>query len=273
MTVFAGIEEKVVSFKTIIVEKRNKILTITLNRPSAKNSIDVQLAQDLLKVATACSEDTSIGAVILTGQGNIFCPGGDITLFAKNLDNLPYLLKKITNFLHSAISCFNRMDAPLIVAVNGPAAGAGVGLACLGDLTIAAESAHFTVGYTKIGLTLDAGTSFFLPRIVGVKKALEMTLTNPRINAQEALEMGLVSRVVPDANLIEESISVAGKLVKLSTKSLGVSKKLLYQSWNETLETHLASESEALSDMGNTQEARDAISNFLVKRKNTNPQI
>ena len=254
------------NFETILFDIKNNVAKIALNRPDANNSIDLQLSKDLMYVAMHCTENPDVRAVIITGVGNTFCPGGDVKSFANAGKDLPYLLRDITTHLHAAVSRLARLDAPLIVAVNGTAAGAGMALACSGDIVLASESARFTAAYTRIGLSPDGGLSYYLPRIVGLKQAIELTLTNRLLTAKEALELGIVTKIVPDKELMEQAEAIAVQLASGATKALGTAKRLLHRSWTETLETQLENESQALSAMAHTLDAQEAIKAFVEKR-------
>ncbi len=144
------------SLKNVLFEVREHVAYITLNRPAAANAVTLELAQELEEVARECDESNSVRAVLLTGNGRIFCGGGDKSFAAQEPTHLPTHLKRVNLFFHSAIQCFARMRAPVVVAVNGPAAGYGMSLACAGDIVLANESARFTMDYTRVGLTPGA---------------------------------------------------------------------------------------------------------------------
>jgi 2-(1,2-epoxy-1,2-dihydrophenyl)acetyl-CoA isomerase len=221
---------------------------------------------DLLAAALACERDASTRAVILTGAGKNFCFGGDLRSMAtKNHAVGPYM-REAVSYMNSAISHFMRMDAPLISAVNGTAAGAGVGFAIMADLTIAAQSAKFNLAYTSVGLTPDAGTTYLLPRIIGVKRTMEMLLLNRSISAEEALDWGLINRVVPDEELLSEAMKLARQLAEGPKQAFGKSKRLIAHALG-ALETQLALEGETIADQAGTDEAQEGISSFLGKRK------
>lgn len=219
-----------------------------------------------MQAALRCSEDSTIRAVLITGAGTTFCAGGDLKSFAAQDDHLPYHLKEVTTYLHAAISRLTRMDPPMIAAVNGVAAGAGMSLVCACDIVLAAESARFTMAYTRVGLTPDGSATYFLPRIVGFKRALELTLTNRMLSAQEALDWGIVTRVVPDAELLTQANALASQLAAGPTKSLGTAKRLLHSGWNKTLETQMEHESQAIADMARTSDTHEGIAAFFEKR-------
>ncbi len=254
------------SYTALLFEARDHIAHITLNRPDAANAINLDLARDLMHAALQCSEDPSIRAVVITGAGRMFCAGGDLKSFAAHSEKLSYHLKEVTTYLHAAMSRFMRMDPPVIAAVNGTAAGAGMSLACACDLVLAAESARFTMAYTRAGLTPDGSSTYFLPRIVGIKRALELTFTNRMLSAREAQGWGLVMRVVPDEQLLPEAEALARELASGATKALGVAKRLFHRGWTETLETQMEHETQAIANIARTADAREGIFAFLEKR-------
>jgi 2-(1,2-epoxy-1,2-dihydrophenyl)acetyl-CoA isomerase len=255
-----------ITYSTLRFEQRDAIARITLNRPQAHNALNREMADDLYAVAVRCAHDESIRAVILTGAGNVFCAGGDLKSFHANLDALPADLAKLLDHLHGAIIHLSRMRAPVIAAVNGVAAGAGMSLACAADLVLAAESASFTMAYTRAGLSPDGSATFFLPRIVGLHRALDLALTNRQLTAAEAESWGIVSRVIPDAALEDESWALAQRLANGATLALGGAKRLLRESFANTLETHLNLESDSITAMTRTTDGREGITAFVEKR-------
>src|SRR4030065_2949029 len=165
-------------FTTLLFDVRDNVAHITLNRPDAANAINDEMGKDLMHAALRCDEDPEIRAVLISGAGKIFSGGGDLKAFISKGDQLPYHLKEITTYLHAAMSRLTRMDAPVVAAVHGAVAGAGVSIAIACDIVIARENTRFTGAYTRAGLVPDGSSSYFLPRIVGLKRALELTLTN-----------------------------------------------------------------------------------------------
>jgi 2-(1,2-epoxy-1,2-dihydrophenyl)acetyl-CoA isomerase len=256
-------------YPTLLFDVRDGVARIMLNRPDAANAVNAELARDLMYAAMQCSEDAGIRAVIVTGNGPMFSAGGDLKGFGAQGDNLPYHLKEVTTYFHAAVSRFMRMDPPVVAAVNGMAAGAGMSLACGADIVLAAESARFTMAYTRAGLTPDGSSTYYLPRIVGLKRALELTLTNRMLSAQEACEWGLVTRVVPDAQLQEEAAALAGQLASGATRALGMAKRLLHGGWTGTLETQMEHETQAIAELSRSDDAKEGLSAFLEKRKPT----
>jgi 2-(1,2-epoxy-1,2-dihydrophenyl)acetyl-CoA isomerase len=254
-------------FKTLTYERNAGVAKITLNRPDAGNAVNLDLAKDLMHAVMRCDEDPNARALILAAAGKAFCFGGDLKSFSGQKDDLPIHLKETTTYLHAAVSRMTRMDAPVVAAVNGPAAGAGMSLACACDVVLAAESARFTMAYTAVALTPDGSSTYFLPRIVGLKRALELTLTNRSLTAAEAHDWGIVTKVVPDADLLDEAQSIAARFAAGPTQSLGAAKRLLHTGWTETLETQMESETQAIAAIAKTADAKEGITAFLEKRK------
>jgi len=255
------------NLETLKLDIAGPIATITLDRPDAANSLNLAMGNDLLAVANVCASDASIRAVILTAEGRMFCAGGDVGGFAK-AENAGELLRAITTGLHAAIARLQRMDAPLIVAVNGVAAGAGMSIALTGDFVIAAASAKFTMAYTAIGLSPDGSSTFFLPRLVGPLKAKELMMRNPVLSAEEALSLGIVSEVVADEELMTTAGALAEKLAAGPTKAYGEVKRLVADSFNTPLEAQMERETCSIANLANsTDDARNGIAAFLAKEK------
>jgi 2-(1,2-epoxy-1,2-dihydrophenyl)acetyl-CoA isomerase len=250
----------------LLFTRDNGIARLTLNRPKTGNSIDVPLARALMEAAIVCDEDDTIRCVLMTGAGRLFCAGGDVGGFAAAGSGIPALLKELTAYVHSAVSRFSRMAKPMITAVNGPAAGAGFNLSLLGDIVLAAQSAHFTVAYTAIGMSPDGGTTWMLPRLVGLRRAQEWALTNKRISAAEAMEAGLITRVVEDQALAAEAGKLAGHLAGSAVRAIGRTRNLLLDSFGNSLEQHLEQEARNIAAAGRDAEGREGIAAFFTKR-------
>ncbi len=246
----------------------NNVATITLNRPDEANALSLRMAQDLHEVATHCDSNPAIRAVILTATGKMFCAGGDVLSFARAGDGVNELMRSMTTYLHAAIARFQRMNPPLIIAVNGTAAGAGLSIMLTGDIVLAASSAKFTMAYTGIGVSPDGSSSFFLPRLVGTLKAKEMMLLNPRYDAAQALALGLVTEVVADDQLMTRAQAMAAQLAVGPTMAYGEVKRLLTDSFNSSLETQMEYETRAIAGLTRyTRDAREGIAAFSQKRK------
>ncbi|MBW8054563.1 MAG: enoyl-CoA hydratase [Nitrospira sp.] len=255
------------TYEQIIFDVQDRVARITLNRPNAANSINLELARELMDAAIRCDANPGIRSVLLTGAGDkMFSAGGDLKIFAAYGAEIAFALKEITTYLHSAISHFSRMDAPLIVAVNGVAAGAGMSLAVAGDMVLAAESAKFTMAYTAAALSPDGSATYFVPRLIGLRRAQELMLTNRSLSAREAMEWGLVNNVIADSKLLSEAEMLARSLADGPTLALGAVKQLLNESFSGSLETQMELEARMIARMAKTHDSREGISAFVEKR-------
>lgn len=254
-------------YSTLIYEVRDNVGRITLNRPDAANAINAEMAHDLMEVTLRCEEDPTVRAVLISSNGKIFCAGGDLKSFAvQPKEMLPTFLKKLTFHLHKAMSRLARMKAPVVIAVHGPAGGAGMSLACAGDLVIAGESARFTMAYTRAGLTPDGSSTYFLPRIVGLKRALDLALTNRMLTAREAYDIGIVTRLVPDGEVINTAEALAKDLAVGPTLAYQGVKRLMHASFGNTLEDQMELETDWIAEMARGADSREGIASFLEKR-------
>lgn len=254
------------SYDSLVFEIKDGVGLIRLNRPDDGNAITLETVNELLDVALRCDEDPEVRAVVLTGSGKMFCVGGDLKAFAAQGDRVSFYLKKVTQAFHAVISRFNWMDAPVIGAINGTAAGGGFSLALTTDIAIAAESAKFTMGYTKIGLAPDGSSSYFLARMVGLRRAKEMALLNPVLSARQALEWGLINQVVADEQVLPAALEIASQLAKGPTLALGEAKRLILSGATESLESQMEKESRAVAAMGGNADGREGVAAFIGKR-------
>jgi 2-(1,2-epoxy-1,2-dihydrophenyl)acetyl-CoA isomerase len=239
---------------------------LTLNRPAAGNAIDFTLARELSEITSAWAADPSLRVVVLRGAGSRFCVGGDLKSFAAR-DDLPVHLAQLTTHLHAAIGRLARMDAPVLAAVHGSAAGAGMSLACAADIVLAAASARFVVAYTAIGLSPDGSATWSLPRLAGMRHALDLALTNRPLAVAEAAQLGLVTRVVADEDLDAETEAVVAALRDGPRAALAATKRLIRTSLDHELETQMERETEALVRNAATADGREGIDAFLSKRQ------
>src|SRR5690606_6402906 len=254
------------SYDTILFELDEAVARITLNRPDDANALTLAMCEELHHAAVRCDQDRAIRAVLLTGSGAMFCAGGDIRSFRDAGDAVGAEALKMTAALHGAVSLFNRMDAPVVVAVNGTAAGGGLSLAISGDFVMAAESARFTLAYTAAGLSPDGSASWFLPRLIGLRRARELMLTNRVLNAREAADYGMVDRVVADGDLLERARRQAEQFATGPTGAYGAVKRLLAASFSESLETQMASEARSIAERLQSADGREGVAAFLDKR-------
>jgi 2-(1,2-epoxy-1,2-dihydrophenyl)acetyl-CoA isomerase len=254
------------STPSVQVETRGSVALVTLNRPDTSNTLNLEMGMDMLAAAMTCGRNPAVRAVVLTGAGRSFCFGGDLRAMAARGSGADGYLRELTGYLHSAISHFVRMDAPVIAAVNGTAAGAGVGLVAMADLAVCGRGSKFSLAYTAVGLTPDGSTSFLLPRAIGSKRTMELMLLNRPLTAPEALEWGLVNSVVDDGQVLEEALQLAERLTAGPTQAFGRTKRLLAASL-AGLESQMVLESETIAAAAITAEGREGINSFLEKRK------
>lgn len=260
-------------YRDLILERMGGVARITLNRPDNFNAYDLELAAELEQAMESCGSDPDVGAVILTGRGKVFCSGGDIkemrSWIERGEEPVSVLFQRLTRHLHGTVVEMRRMPKPLIAAVNGAAAGAGFSLALACDIRLASTSARFTQAYTRIGLVPDGGSSYFLPRLVGPARAAELMFLNRLLTAHEALEWGLVSRVIEGEALEEEAIGLAQELASGPTRAYGLLKRLLGRTWELSLEGQLEEERRAIVEASLTADFQEGIEAFVAKRKPT----
>lgn len=250
----------------LLVNIEGGVARLTLNRPAQGNAIDLPLALALAEAATRCKDDAAIRCVVLTGSGRLFCAGGDLGLFSASLDTMGTMLDELAATLHIAVRCFAEMEKPFVVLVNGPAAGAGLSLAISGDIVLAAPSAHFTAAYGSIGLTADGGMTWLLPRLVGLRRAQEILVTNRRIQADEAMAIGLVTRVVADDRLADEGAEMAARLAGGAVGATGAIRRLLRGTFAHSLGDQLEFERQAIARAGASAEGREGVAAYIAKR-------
>jgi len=248
------------------LEIRGRVAHLTLARPERGNALVLEMAEELSDAVGRLGDDSAVGAVLLSGEGPNFCLGGDVKTFATHGERVPEYLRPLATALHVAVSRLTRLDVPLVAAVQGAAAGAGMSLACGADFVIAADSARFTMAYTKIGLSPDGGSSYFLPRIVGMRRTIELMVTNRMLTAEEAREWGIVTRVVAAADLAREAQAFAASLASGATRALRAAKRLVREGWNESLESQLEQETREIVEASRSADAREGIRAFAERR-------
>jgi 2-(1,2-epoxy-1,2-dihydrophenyl)acetyl-CoA isomerase len=269
--------------KHIRVEREGGVGVLTIARRDRLNSLDVETAQDFRRAGLQLARDRDVRAVLIRGEGGIFCSGADLKYIRDGGDrsDLGYLqpesrkpdegygeiFKQILEYIHSTISEFRRAPKPFIAVVDGPAAAGGFGIAMSCDLVVASERAWFEWAYFKTGLTGAESSTFFLPRLVGLRKALEIVLLNPRVSAAEALEMGLINRVFPDGSIDAEGMRIARELADAPTAAVGVAKSLLNQAAGmDRLDVHLDAELTELARIADGPNFAEGIKAFFEKR-------
>ena len=253
-------------FEQIIFTREGAVASIELNRPDAANGLTARMAAELRAAARLCDDDASLKVVVLRARGRFFCAGGDIKEMQAHGDAVGRELKALADDLHGAIATLCRMEPVLIVAVNGVAAGGGFSFALVGDIVLAAESASFTMAYTKAGLCPDGSSTWLLPRLVGLRKAQELMLLNPKLSAAEAQRIGLVTRVVADDALDAEVDALAAELARGPRRSQAGIRRLLLATFANDLESQMELEGRALAACAASPDGREGIDAFVAKR-------
>ncbi|MES3002405.1 MAG: enoyl-CoA hydratase-related protein [Pseudomonadota bacterium] len=256
-----------ISHDVVVLERLGPVVVIELNRPDAANSLNLALASELVRAAQVCDADAEVRAVVLTARGRFFCGGGDLEEMAGQGPQRGWYVKRLADEAHRAVSTFARMRAPVVVAVNGTAAGGGLAIAACGDLVLSAESATYTMAYSKVGLSPDGSSTYFLPRLIGLRRTQELAFTNRVLTAQEALAWGLVTRVVPDGQLREEAMTLANKLAQGPRQSHAAIKSLLVESLGRDLEGQMEVEGRTIAACAASADGAEGIDAFLGKRR------
>jgi 2-(1,2-epoxy-1,2-dihydrophenyl)acetyl-CoA isomerase len=243
------------------------VATIALSRPHALNALSLGLARDLAAAVEALETDATVRCIVLTGTGAAFCAGGDLKEFAANAERIGDHTRELSTILHGAQARLVTMAKPVVVAVNGAAAGGGFGLSLSGDIVVAAESARFTPAYPRIGAAPDGGFTYFVPRLVGLRRAQELYFLDRSLTAREAHEWGLITRVVADAELARSTAALAAQLASGPTVAFGLAKRLFRDSVGGAMEEQLELESRAISRSTATEDWAAATTAFLEKRR------
>ena len=254
------------AYQTLGYEVKDAIATLTLNRPDAYNALNLTLGRDLFHATLEADEDPGVRCIVVTGAGKAFCAGGDVKDFAEAGDRVGVVIKELTTYLHGAVSRLARTAKPVIMGINGIAAGGGMSFALAGDLVVAAESAKFTMAYSRIAASPDGSSSYFLPRLIGLRRALELHYTNRVLTAREALDWGLVNRVHPDPEFPGALAGLARELAAGPTLAFGRAKQLFHQSTQESLETQMELEAQAIAASGHTADFQVGVKAFAAKQ-------
>lgn len=255
------------NYETLLYDVADGVATITFNRPEAANAMSPLCAKEFNEVSLRVEGDASVRAVLLTGNGKMFCAGGDLAAFAAAGEGARALILQMTGDLHLGVSRLTRNAAPVIGAINGTAAGAGFSMVMMCDMAISAQRAVYTMAYTNAGLSPDGSSTYFMPRKIGDRRARELMLTNRLLKAEEALEWGIVNAVVPDDQLMDEAQALAQKIANGPTQAFGQVKALLNSSFEQSLETQMEYESRAIAQMITTADGQEGLDAFLNKRK------
>ncbi len=250
---------------SILVEQKGQIAWLTLNRPDKFNSFNRQMALDLHTALDKAEADTNVRCVVLCGSGKAFCAGQDLS---EAIDpNGPGIERIVTEHYNPIIERLVSIEKPIIAAVNGVAAGAGANIALACDIVLAAESATFIQAFSKIGLIPDSGGTFFLPRLIGRQQALALMITGDKLSASRAKELGMVYATLNDATFVEEVLQLATRIADMPTKGIGLTKRLINQSFGNTWQQQLNTEAVTQVEAANTYDYQEGVNAFLQKRK------
>ena len=253
---------------TILLEKQGAVATLTLNRPDVLNALDRQMALDLGEAVTELTDDNSVRAVIMQGAGRGFMAGGDVATFHENIDTIDDTIQDLIGIFHKSIEAIAAMPKPVIGAVHGPVAGAGVSMSLNTDYVLAADNAKFTMAYIWLGTNPDGGSTYLLPRIIGRRKALELAMLSETLDADKAMELGLVSRVVAADDREAEAMKLAEKFAAGPTKAFARTKALINQSFEAAnFGEQLAAERDAFLSCAGTNDFAEGVAAFVEKRK------
>jgi 2-(1,2-epoxy-1,2-dihydrophenyl)acetyl-CoA isomerase len=251
---------------TILFSQQGSIGTMTFNRPEVYNAMNVELILAMRDVTAEIAASKTLRAVILKGAGKAFLAGGDVGLFYKQRDGMQKI-KPMGDALHEGIKNIRNTPFPVIAQIQGACAGAGLSVAMAADFAIAAEGAQFNTAYTKIGLSPDGGSTFFLPRYVGMKRALELTMLADMFDAKAAASMGIINRAVPAEALEQEVAALAERLSNGPTQAFARAKKLINQSFITPIDKQLDDEMAYFAECAVTNDFREGVTAFVEKRK------
>lgn len=252
------------TFENLGFKIEDGVATVTLNRPDKLNSFDNSMGSNLHVALDHCMDSSEVRCVLITGAGRGFCAGQDLEEAISGIGDIE---DHVENKYNPMVRKIRAIEKPVIAAVNGVAAGAGANLAFCCDIVVAAENAKFIQSFVNIGLIPDTGGTYFLPRLVGIHKAAVMTMLGEKMAALEAKDLGLVYKVFPDAELVDEATALAKRLAQMPTKGIGLTKRALNLSLSNTLDEQLAVERELQGVAGRTADNTEGINAFLEKRK------
>lgn len=250
---------------TVLFHKENGVGYITLNRPDKYNSYNREMSVALQQYLDDCDKDEEIRCIYLTGEGKGFCAGQDLS---EATNPTPEEFGRIVEENYNPVILrLRNIEKPVIAAVNGVAAGAGANIALACDIVVATESASFIQAFSKIGLIPDSGGTYTLPRLIGLQRAAALMMTGDKVSATEAVSMGMIYKSFPDESFREESKKIAVNLAQMPTKGIGLTKRLLNQTFNNNLQQQLSAEKEVQMLAGGTYDFREGVQAFLEKRK------
>lgn len=251
---------------SVRLEVAQGIATISLNRPEVMNAMDGDMMRALREAAEQVEHTPAVRAVVVRGEGPAFLAGGDVRLFHANLPRLPQLIVEVGREFNQAILALRRMAKPVLASVHGAVAGAGVSLMAACDLAIAADDTRFNLAYSRIGTNPDGGATWFLPRMVGERKAMELALMSENLDAAAALDLGLINWISPAVDLAAQTQKLAQRLAQGPTVAYGAAKALIHRADGEALAAHLEAEIQAFSRCARTRDLAEGVTAFVEKR-------
>lgn len=252
---------------SVLTQRHGNVLEIALNRPEVYNALNLDVMKALAEALSTAAADDSIKGVLLTGRGKAFCAGGDLKWISLQTGDAGSVLYGLVPQFHLSIMEIHRMEKPVVAAIQGVAAGGGFSLALACDFRVMGQSAILRQAYTASGLSIDGGGSFALPRLVGLARAMEIMAFDKPISSAQALEWGLITKVVPDQEVVSAALTMLDELTKTALHSFAWSKRLMIESLNNTLETQLELERQGISDCAAHPEGQEGIQAFVEKRK------
>jgi len=252
------------------VEVEDGVATLTLNRPASRNALNREMADALLAALTDVGRDAAVRCVVVTGAGESFCSGGDVKMFAEVMGadraTREAHFEGFAGHVHQLITALRGLPKPSLASARGAVAGFGVSLTMACDMAIASDTAFFTLAYARMGLSPDGGSTYFLPRLVGERRAKELALLADRIDAQTALSFGLINKLIADDRLDAETATLAARLAGGPTRAYANAKALFDATWSSTLEAQLAAEAAGLGRSAATADFEEAVAAFIAKR-------
>lgn len=254
------------NYQTLLVEQSEGVLEVTLNRPDKYNALNHTVAAEIIRVCKQAAKDQTVRCILLTGAGKGFCAGQDLSGTEGRTDGFSFREHLLTSYNRMA-EAMRTLEKPIIVAINGACAGAGLGLALAADIRYASDQAKFLTAFIGLGLAPDTGVSYWLPRLIGPGRAAEMLFTNDRIDGAQAAAIGLVNKVVPHPELLSEARALAQRLAKAPTLGIGLTKRALNKSLGVTFEVQLDYEAHLQEVAGHSADYQEGIAAFLEKRE------
>lgn len=253
------------SFETILFDLDNGLGRLRLNVPEKLNALSMTMLTEIKQVLDNL-EDQGVRCLLITGEGRGFCSGADLTDGRAMGGTPPDLKKTLDNYYHPVIKALHGLNIPIITAVNGVCAGAGTGIALTGDLILAETTTRFNLGFVKIGLMPDAGSTWSLPRRIGSTRAMEMALLGDEISGETALDWGLINRAYPEGTLAEEAFEMGKRLAAGPTLALGLARQVIGQSFHNTMEQQLEAEGAAQQAAGRSEDFAIGVMGFFNKK-------